>query len=342
VLWVLVFGAYSNSFDAGLVFDSSEVISKDPRIKKATGHNVGEIFREEYWPDGIATGLYRPVTTLSYLLNYAVLGDGTRPAGYHWVNVALHGLNVSLVYLLGIAVLGEPVPALVLAAVWGLHPLLTEAVTKVVGRADLLSAFGVLAGLLCHIKGACAVGRRKMAWLVGIVAAQTIGLFSKENAVILPAIMLLYDLTWRTRARWRDLAPAYFLLALPFAFFFFLRSRLHEQILVQFVDNPLLGAGLWTARPELREASRGLPVARVHTMEETLSRSTSAGDLNALVMTIFGGSALVLAAIGIYGLLAYSVAQRSQELGIRLALGADSSHIRNMIMFKACGRLCSV
>jgi hypothetical protein len=89
-----------------------------------------------------------------------------------------------------------------------------------------------------------------------------------------------------------------------------------------------------TVQSELREAVGGLPVARVHTMEETLSRSTSTEDFNTLVMTIFGCSALVLAAIGIYGLLAYSVAQRSQEIGIRLALGAESSQIRNMMMLQ--------
>jgi predicted permease len=85
---------------------------------------------------------------------------------------------------------------------------------------------------------------------------------------------------------------------------------------------------------ELREASGGLPVARVRTMEEILSRSTAAENFNALVLTIFGGSALLLAAIGIYGLMAYSVGQRAQEIGIRLALGAESSRIRNMVVFQ--------
>ena len=83
---------------------------------------------------------------------------------------------------------------------------------------------------------------------------------------------------------------------------------------------------------ELREASGGLPVARVRTMEEILSRSTAAESFNALVLVIFGCSALLLAALGVYGLMAYSVAQRVQEIGIRLALGAESSRIRNMVM----------
>jgi len=85
---------------------------------------------------------------------------------------------------------------------------------------------------------------------------------------------------------------------------------------------------------ELREASGGLPVARVLTMEEILSRSTAAENFNMLVLTIFGCSALLLAAIGIYGLMAYSVGQRAQEIGVRLALGADSSRIRNMVVFQ--------
>jgi predicted permease len=85
-------------------------------------------------------------------------------------------------------------------------------------------------------------------------------------------------------------------------------------------------------RKQLREASGGLPVGQVRTMEEVLARSTAAADFNALVMTIFGCSALLLASIGIYGLMAYTVFQRVHEIGIRLALGAESTNIRNMIV----------
>ena len=75
-------------------------------------------------------------------------------------------------------------------------------------------------------------------------------------------------------------------------------------------------------------------MARVRTMEEILSRSMAAQNFNALVMSIFACSALLLAAIGIYGLMSHSVVQRAQEIGIRLALGAESSHIRNMVVFQ--------
>ena len=84
----------------------------------------------------------------------------------------------------------------------------------------------------------------------------------------------------------------------------------------------------------LRQASGGLPVARVKSMEEVVVRSTARQDFNMLLLTIFGGSALVLAAIGIYGLMAYSVQQRTQEIGIRMAMGADRSRITRMVVWQ--------
>ena len=84
-------------------------------------------------------------------------------------------------------------------------------------------------------------------------------------------------------------------------------------------------------REQLRQAS-GLPVSDVRTMKEVVLRSTSRERFNMLLMTVFAGSALLLAAIGVYGLMAYSVQQRTQEIGIRMALGAEKGAIRNMVV----------
>jgi ABC-type antimicrobial peptide transport system permease subunit len=77
----------------------------------------------------------------------------------------------------------------------------------------------------------------------------------------------------------------------------------------------------------IRETT-GVPVTNVQNMEDIVSVNTSRQRLNMLLMTIFGASALVLAAIGIYGLMAYSVQHRTQEIGIRLALGAQPNRLR--------------
>lgn len=81
----------------------------------------------------------------------------------------------------------------------------------------------------------------------------------------------------------------------------------------------------------VRQAT-GLPVTNVRSMTEVLSLSTARQRFNMLLMTVFGAIALLLAAIGIYGLMAYSVAQRTQEIGIRLALGANGAQVRGMVV----------
>jgi len=86
-----------------------------------------------------------------------------------------------------------------------------------------------------------------------------------------------------------------------------------------------------TVQEQLRQVT-GLPVSDVRSMEDVVSRSVSRQQFNMLLMTVFASSALLLAAIGIYGLMAYSVEQRTQEIGIRLALGANTGDVRRMVI----------
>ncbi len=247
-LWGLVFVAFSNSFQAALVFDSASVIGDDPRIREATPENIAAVLTGRYWYVSTGAKLYRPMTNFSYLINYAVLGNGTRPTGYHVVNLALHEINVGLTYALGVEVFGATAPALALAAIWGLHPVVTESVTNVVGRADLLAALGVIAGFLCHINANRAADRRRAAWIAGLSAAQTIAIFSKESGAVLPGIMLFYDLMLSERAEWRRRIPSYAAVALPLAAFFYLRGGLLPHMRIDPAENPLATTGFWTAR----------------------------------------------------------------------------------------------
>ena len=243
--------AYSNSFTAALTFDSNRAILQDTRIQAVTPQNNHLIWTGDYWYQTSAGALFRPLTTLSYQWNYAVLGNGAHPAGYHWINLFLHLVNIALVYLLGLLIFEAPWPAFAMAALWALHPLLTESVTNVVGRADLLAAFGVLAGLLCYTRSVAAAGWRKAAWLTAAAAASAVGIFSKESAIVVLAAVPLYDLAFGRAAPWRSRLPGYAALALPVLAYLQMRSQVLAKlpsVVASFGNNPLVAAGFWTAR----------------------------------------------------------------------------------------------
>jgi len=82
-------------------------------------------------------------------------------------------------------------------------------------------------------------------------------------------------------------------------------------------------------------------VAHVRSMEQVVGESTARSDFNTLLLSIFAGLALLLAAIGIYGLMTYSVQQRTQEIGIRMALGASPGSVRKMVVLQGM-RLAAV
>jgi putative ABC transport system permease protein len=85
-------------------------------------------------------------------------------------------------------------------------------------------------------------------------------------------------------------------------------------------------------RAALRDVDPALPIAEVRTLDDVVAASQSRPRFMTLVLTLFGGVSLTLAAIGVFGVISYSVAQRTRELGIRIALGAQARGVLQLVL----------
>jgi len=239
--------AYSNSFHAGFTLDNG-VLLHEKQIYEATLQNIGLILGHTYWWPILETGLYRPLTTLSFLFNYAVLGNGVHAEGYHWINFILHAVNILLAFAVAWRLAGKLWPSVFIAGLWAVHPVLTESVTNIVGRADLLAGMSVLGGFLIYLKSTESTGWRRLAWLSGLLVTTTVGVFSKESAVTVIGVIALYELTWwRELGKIRDLAGGMIATLPPAAALLYQRSAVlaASSPVVPFVDNPLVGSSFW-------------------------------------------------------------------------------------------------
>ncbi len=268
-LAAVTLAAYANSFSLGLVLDAHRLVVEDGRVHAPTAANLISIFTTHYWYPHAQDRLYRPFTTLSFLFNYAILGNAGHPAGYHVLNFLFHAANVLLAFelvrrlFMRAGVGNGALPAFFAAALWAVHPVGTESVANLAGRADLLSTLGVLAALLLYTGGRALRPPR----LAALFAFSLLGFLSKESAAVLPALMLLCDLSGaddrllssanpnktnknRPSARSRR-TRAYAAVLAALALTLLARRVVFVSTAVPempFVDNPLHGAGFWTAR----------------------------------------------------------------------------------------------
>ena len=104
-------------------------------------------------------------------------------------------------------------------------------------------------------------------------------------------------------------------------------------VLVRTTSEPLLMTG--AVRESILSVDSNQPIYGTRTMQQVVSDSMSQSRLYSSLLGIFAGLAVVLAAVGIYGVMSYSVSQRAHEIGIRMALGAERGHILRMIVGKA-------
>jgi tetratricopeptide (TPR) repeat protein len=221
-----------NSF----VYDDTYIVRDNPRLRDLS--NLKAIWLSDWWhppndqaalPNPNRDRLYRPLTLFTYALNYAA--GGLWPAGFHLVNVALHALACVLVWHFAQRLFGDAALSTCAALLFAVHPVHCEAVANIVGRAEILCALLLLAGLLILLPptGTPGFTRALTAGLAFFAA-----LLAKETAVCYPALALLAlhaRIRLRPAPRWWLMHTA--ILLLPLVLYLPLRYVSLEQRLLR-------------------------------------------------------------------------------------------------------------
>lgn len=246
--WVLILTCvvYANTLPNGFTFDDHAIIENNPVVRSL---DIAQIFTAPYWPNRESAGLYRPLTTLSFALHHAL--HTTTPFGYHLINVVLHTLNALLVFRLARHLIGASPGAWAAALIFALHPVQTEAVNGIVGRAELLSAFWVLCAWLLYIRSGVGKGSRLNRTYGLALLASFLGILSKENAACLLGLLIIYDGIWVHRARWpggiagflKHGLPRYVPFIMLIGAFLFVRTQVVGSVFLPIIplefENPL-------------------------------------------------------------------------------------------------------
>jgi tetratricopeptide (TPR) repeat protein len=174
------FALYANSFKGDFVFDDISTF----RRKGVRDDTFAQLMEE-----------YRPLRYLSYRIDETLFGSD-KPWVYHLGNTIYHGLTAFVVYLLLRNLAGVRI-ALAGALLFAAHPVQTEAVAYMSGRRDVLSTLLYLLAFLGWVSTSTSrfelTTRRRGRWLVAILALFVLAVLTKEMAITLPAVCLLYD-----------------------------------------------------------------------------------------------------------------------------------------------------
>ena len=186
ILLVAVGAVYVNSFGNEFLFDDIETIVELHRPGAGPLHQLEALLGGRL--------AYRPIRSASYAMDYAI--SGLNPWGYHLTNTALHGLSVVCVYLIARTLFASPLPALLAALLFAVHPIQTESVTYLSGRRDVLSGLFVLAGFYSFLRYRQSGRVRE---LVLTILLCPLAFFTKESGIILPLLCLGYDVVGRMK-----------------------------------------------------------------------------------------------------------------------------------------------
>ena len=187
---------YSNTLLNGFVYDDTTQILDNPYI--LSFRHLGKIFSTTVWSyvgNGGYTNYYRPMMTFGYLLCFQLFGAA--PYGYHLANILLHAGVVWVLYLLTRRMFGNRPLAFLAAGLFALHPMHTESVDWVAAVTDLEVTFFFLLTFWFFLKVPRAGGKLSEWVVLGMAGSFLMTIFSKEQALMLPALATAYEHFYR-------------------------------------------------------------------------------------------------------------------------------------------------
>ena len=227
-IFTLVLAAYFNALPNDFIWDDHFLIRDNLYIKNF--RHFFDIFKTYLASSsGNVNNFYRPIQELSYMIDYSLWGY--HPFGFHLTNIILHGLCAIAVYLLSLRVLKNSLAAFIAGALFGIHPINTEAVTYVAGRADSLFLLFLLLSFILFLKSLEYLkkeNRLPLGLYTFSIFFYILSILSKEIGLVFPALLLLYLWTFTTSPAARHKLS---LLVMPFGAVILLYALARKTIL---------------------------------------------------------------------------------------------------------------
>src|SRR3989344_5892833 len=191
---------FSSTVVLPFFYDDIPYVAKNPAIRSLT--TIPGAFLHPFSP--AAPGLYRPVTTMSYTLQYALFG--LDPRGYHATNVLLHAFVSGLLFLFAFRMFRSVSGALATSLLFAVHSVHTEAVAWVSGQSELLAAFFALLSILSFLRFRETKGGISSFFLILSALLYFLAIGSKEIAAPLP--IFLFFMEWLTSEKGKNVSFA--------------------------------------------------------------------------------------------------------------------------------------
>lgn len=220
VLALAVAFLYAFGVNGPLLWDDMDWIVNNPFVHSLTWENLSAIFTQNILAG--ANGMsnyYRPLLLVSFIPNYLIAG--TTPFLYHVVNDLIHLANGFLIYYLVLRWLGKKRIAFLVALLFLIHPLQTEAVSYVVGRGDPLSVLFILAGILLYIRGRF--------WLA--MSAAVLAILTRETGILFPVYLGIVLIAFELKGSFWERFKVAFIKVLPFVGISFIYGVMRLTIL---------------------------------------------------------------------------------------------------------------